>query len=197
MQADLPTITTHQALVTNEKPTSVNTMEVVFMKESARSDDIEETSSEDLNIIVEAKSHANALGLITPQSNKHLVETVESNGNHPREVSERILDIIFDYALNKFDDSKDRLAAGAANFLSVIDKFVAAGTRVEACLPAFPFKSANKVYKVLGTLPDKAEELALERLNAMCVRIREVYTPGAQVTIISDGITYNGTSKVN
>ncbi|KAK2814488.1 hypothetical protein FQN49_008170, partial [Arthroderma sp. PD_2] len=108
-----------------------------------------------------------------------------------RKVSRLILDIIFEYALNKFDDSKDRLEAGASNFLSVIDRYVAAGTRVEACLPAFPFKSANKVYKVLGALPDMAEELALDRLNTMCTRIREVYSPGAQVTIISDGITYN------
>jgi hypothetical protein len=109
-----------------------------------------------------------------------------------REVSHQILDIIFEYALNKFDDSKIRLAAGAPKFLSIIDQFVKDGARVETCLPAFPFKSANKIYKVLGALPDKAEELALERLNSMCTRIKEVYKPGARVTIISDGITYNG-----
>jgi hypothetical protein len=109
-----------------------------------------------------------------------------------RSVSHLILDIVFEYALNKFDDSKERLAAGEAKFLAVIDQFVKAGKPVDSCLPAFPFKSANKVYKVLGDLPDKAEELALERLNTMCVRIRDVYKPGARVTIISDGITYNG-----
>lgn len=108
------------------------------------------------------------------------------------EVSYRILDVILEHSLNKFDDSKVRLAAGTPKFLSVIDRFVKDGKRVETCLPAFPFKSANKVYKVLGILPDKAEELALERLNDMCVRIKEVYKPGAKVTIISDGITYNG-----
>ncbi|KAH8127508.1 hypothetical protein FP744_10003361 [Trichoderma asperellum] len=107
------------------------------------------------------------------------------------QTSRLILDIIFEYALNKFDDSRERLEGGTQNFLSVIQRFVAAGTRVEACLPAFPFKSANRVYKVLGTLPDKAEELALERLNNMCLRIQEVYPAGARVTIISDGITYN------
>ncbi|RMD43204.1 hypothetical protein DV735_g1890, partial [Chaetothyriales sp. CBS 134920] len=116
---------------------------------------------------------------------------VKSTSLKVRETSLLILDIIGEYALNKFDDSKDRLEAGKDEFLSVIEKFVAAGTRVETCLPAFPFKSANKVYKVLGTLPDKAEELALERLNSMCARIREVYPPGAKVTIISDGTTYN------
>jgi len=53
-------------------------------------------------------------------------------------------------------------------------------------------RSANKVYKVLGVLPDKAEELALKRLNDMCLRIGTVYAPGARCTIISDGLVYNG-----
>ncbi|KAL4926552.1 transferase family protein [Aspergillus undulatus] len=108
-----------------------------------------------------------------------------------RQVSRLVLEILTEYALGKFDNAGDRLETIAANALPVIDRFVAAGMRIEACLPAFPFKSANKVYKVLGSLPDKAEELALGRLNAMCMRVREVYSPGAQVTIISDGITYN------
>lgn len=108
-------------------------------------------------------------------------------------ISEQILEIIFDYALNKFSDTKQRLEAGRPKFLSVIDGFVVAQKRVEMCLPAFPFKSANKVYKVLGNLPDKAEELALSRLNTMCIRIEEIYEPGARCTIISDGLVYNGT----
>lgn len=108
------------------------------------------------------------------------------------EISSKILDIIFDYALNKFDDTEKRHAAGRPKFLAVIDRFVAADARVDMCLPAFPFKSANKVYKVFGILPDKAEELALQRLDSMCRRIGEVYPPGAQLTIISDGLVYNG-----
>ena len=66
------------------------------------------------------------------------------------DTSNKILKIIYEHALNKFDDSKERLAAGTVKFLTVIDRFVQAGERVETCLPAFPFKSANKVYKVLG-----------------------------------------------
>ena len=111
------------------------------------------------------------------------------------ETSNKILDIIFEYALNKVDDSANQLAAGRPKFLSVIGQFVIARARVDMCLPGFPFKSANKVEKVLGTLPDKAEELALERLNTICVRIGGVYPPGAQLTIISDGLVYNGWSK--
>ena len=106
-----------------------------------------------------------------------------------------ILNIIVEYALNKFDDSRQRLAEARPKFLSVIDQFVAEGAKVEMCLPAFPFKSANKIEKVFGILPDKAEELALERLNTMCIRIGDIYLPGAKLTIISDGLVYNGLSN--
>lgn len=54
-----------------------------------------------------------------------------------------------------------------------------------------------QVYKVLGILPDKAEELALERLNSMCLRIGQIYPPGATLTIISDGLVYNDLLSVS
>lgn len=106
--------------------------------------------------------------------------------------SRRILDVFLQYALNKFEYAPDHIQGKGEGFLSVIGRFVAQGARVQACLPAFPFKSANKVYKVLGSLPDKAEELALHRLNTLCSSIQEFYAPGAEIVIISDGITYNG-----
>ena len=107
-------------------------------------------------------------------------------------MSTRILEIIFDYALNKFDDCRDRLEAGRPRFIEVLNAFVGAQARIDMALPAFPFKSANKVYKALGSLPDKAEEIALARLHNMCRRIEEIYEPGAKVVIVSDGLVYNG-----
>ncbi|KAJ6097001.1 hypothetical protein N7486_007747 [Penicillium sp. IBT 16267x] len=106
-------------------------------------------------------------------------------------ISQLILDVFLANALNKFEYSKDHLEGSQNGFLAVITRYVVKGERIQACLPAFPFKSANKVYKVLGRLPDKAEELALERLNMLCLRIQEIYAPGAEIVIISDGITYN------
>ncbi|GAB0138183.1 hypothetical protein EsDP_00006426 [Epichloe bromicola] len=107
------------------------------------------------------------------------------------ETSNRILDVILEYSLNKFDSTAELHNAGRPNFLAVISRFVRARQKVEMCLPAFPFKSANKVEKVLGSLPDKAEELALGRLNSMCTTIGQFYEPGAELTIISDGLVYN------
>ncbi len=69
--------------------------------------------------------------------------------------STQILAIIFEYALNKFDDSKERLTAGMPKFLSVVDKFVVAGTRLEMCLPAFPFKSQTRFTKCLVIYPTR------------------------------------------
>ena len=108
------------------------------------------------------------------------------------EVSNRILDIVLQYSLNKFDSTTELHSAGRPKFLAIISRFVRERQKVVMCLPAFPFKSANKVEKVLGTLPDKAEELALARLNCMCATIGDFYEPGAELTIISDGLVYNG-----
>lgn len=119
----------------------------------------------------------------------------KSEGPSETEVSEtsnRILDVILEYSLNKFDSTAELHNAGRPKFLAVISRFVRAKQKVVMCLPAFPFKSANKVEKVLGTLPDKAEELALARLNTMCATISQFYEPGAELTIISDGLVYNG-----
>lgn len=57
-------------------------------------------------------------------------------------------------------------------------------------LPAFPAKSPN-LAKVLGTLPDMAERLALEFLSVLCKQIQKIYSPGARVILCSDGRVFN------
>lgn len=63
-------------------------------------------------------------------------------------------------------------------------------------LPAFPYKSINRVDKVLGPEPDLGEELALARLEALCRDIKEVYAPGATVAVVNDGLCYNGRFRI-
>ncbi|KAI4180083.1 MAG: hypothetical protein L6R41_007473 [Letrouitia leprolyta] len=104
-------------------------------------------------------------------------------------ISTRILSIIYKYRLNKA--AHDRWAEGVPKFLDIIDNFVRKSQPVQMCLPAFPFKSVNKVNKVLGSLPDRAEEAALEHMNTMCDEISAIYAPGARLLIISDGLVYN------
>ncbi|KAL8936438.1 MAG: hypothetical protein Q9216_004924 [Gyalolechia sp. 2 TL-2023] len=106
--------------------------------------------------------------------------------------SAKVLSIIYNYRLTKAADAHDRWVEGTPKFLDIIDNFVRKGQPIQMCMPAFPFKSANKVYKVLGTLPDRAEEAALGYMNTMCAEISAIYAPGAKLLIVSDGLVYNG-----
>lgn len=104
----------------------------------------------------------------------------------------KILHVIDRYRLRKTPGAPVRADEGALKFLAVIYSHVRAGEAVPMCLPAFPFKSPNSSTKVLGKLPDRAEELALAHLNGLCLAIGDIYPPGAKLTIISDGLVYNG-----
>ncbi|WP_080693561.1 isocyanide synthase family protein [Pseudomonas chlororaphis] len=57
---------------------------------------------------------------------------------------------------------------------------------IHLILPAFPAKSPNRK-KTLSAYPDKGEEVALAHLNEICQRIQTVYSPGAKLTLCSDG----------
>lgn len=103
----------------------------------------------------------------------------------------KILDIINRYRLEKRTGTDTRVDEGTLRFLSAIYSYVKAETPIQMCLPAFPFKSPNTELKVLGRLPDKAEDIALAHLNGLCAAIGDIYKPGAKLTIISDGLVYN------
>ncbi|KAM4063527.1 pyoverdine/dityrosine biosynthesis protein [Hirsutella rhossiliensis] len=107
------------------------------------------------------------------------------------ETSSKILHIIDRYRLKKSADVPVKAADGALGFLATIYSYVRAGQVVAMCLPAFPFKSPNNSTKTLGRLPDRAEEMALAHLNGLCQAIGDIYPPGAQITIVSDGLVYN------
>jgi pyoverdine/dityrosine biosynthesis protein Dit1 len=57
-------------------------------------------------------------------------------------------------------------------------------------LPAFPAKSPN-LAKVLGHTPDLGEELSLQFLQQICNRIKQMYAPGAQLLLCTDGRVFN------
>ena len=116
-----------------------------------------------------------------------MVEVLVSSSSH-------ILSIISRYKLAN-DVSLAKTNDGV-NFLAHIYNRVAANEPVLMCLPAFPFKSPNRSTKVLGRLPDKAEEFALAHLNGLCSAIGDIYGPGAKLMIVSDGLVYNGTSPL-
>ncbi|MCJ1378565.1 hypothetical protein MMC17_001664 [Xylographa soralifera] len=101
----------------------------------------------------------------------------------------QVLDILERYGHNT--NRSEQRWLGKFDFMLAIQGYVDAGKPVRMILPAFPFKSPNKVDKVLSALPDLGEELALAHLNGLCETITEVYKPGAEITILSDGLVYS------
>ncbi|KAF5309310.1 hypothetical protein D9611_014401 [Ephemerocybe angulata] len=118
---------------------------------------------------------------------------------HPTDVdkalqrSYAILDIISRYQLGQPDNIKSDHHVGRSGlkFVANIYDYVKAGLPVQMSLPAFPFKSPNTQSKVFGRLPDLGEQLALAHLNGLCAAISDVYPPGGELTIVSDGLVYN------
>lgn len=107
------------------------------------------------------------------------------------EISEDIVRVLSRYSLAQQTETNKPWGA-KAKFLDQVGQFVAQQEAVSLTLPAFPFKSPNKHTKVPGTLPDKGEEVALCHLQGLCLAIKDVYEPGANVYIVSDGLMYNG-----
>ncbi|KAI1651071.1 Pyoverdine/dityrosine biosynthesis protein-domain-containing protein [Daldinia loculata] len=105
------------------------------------------------------------------------------------ETASSILSVISRYKLA--DDAFLAKSHDGVNFLAQIYSKVAVSQAIHMCLPAFPFKSPNRSTKVLGRLPDKAEEFALAHLNGLCAAIGDIYAPGARLMIVSDGLVYN------
>jgi hypothetical protein len=101
----------------------------------------------------------------------------------------RIMDILETFSLRQQGND---VFLGRDVFSPRVRRHVTAGHTVPMVLPAFPAKSINRVDKVLGTMPDLGEELALDRLNDLCSRIAKIYPPGAMVLIATDGACYNG-----
>jgi len=82
------------------------------------------------------------------------------------------------------------LSVGKPIFMGQVKRFVAAGDPILFVLPAFPFKSANRVAKVLGTMPDMGEKLALDTLHQFLSEVEKHYKPGGRLVIFSDGRVY-------
>ena len=103
-----------------------------------------------------------------------------------------ILKVIESYGVNY--EKTGELWKGLSSFIPTVLEQVKKGEPIRMVLPAFPFKSPNARDKVLGVLPDMGEELALHHLNGLCRNIAQVYGPGADAYISSDGLVYNGES---
>lgn len=110
------------------------------------------------------------------------------------ETTLKIITDTFDHELLFHGKSDLWQEKGRAEFIKKTRCFVAANKRIHLCLPAFPCKSSNPD-KIMGSQPDKGEELALRRMYDFIERIGQIYEPGAQLCIISDGHVFSDCSK--
>lgn len=115
-------------------------------------------------------------------------------------VARRVLKLIMLH--RKVLDSETHCTANApctqclALHLPKLQYFISQQLPIEMLLPAFPAKSPNQ-QKVLGTLPDLGEEIALTFLQQLCDDIRQVYTPGARLKICADGRVFADLVRVS
>lgn len=70
-------------------------------------------------------------------------------------------------------------------------KFVQYNRPIKFSLMGFPMKSTNKRDKVLGDLPDLAEQLTMANFKEFERAMTAVYPPGIQITIASDGFAFS------
>lgn len=87
-------------------------------------------------------------------------------------------------------EAADRAVEGICYHTAKIEALVRQNAVIDLVLPAFPAKSANPE-KTTGILPDLGELLAMKRLEALCLKIEEIYSPGARVVICSDGRVFS------
>ncbi|KAG2783246.1 hypothetical protein Pcac1_g6805 [Phytophthora cactorum] len=106
---------------------------------------------------------------------------------------------VWDHFLDKFATVQSRFPApfdrfeeeGKAKMQKIVMRMIERRAPITLVLPSFPFKSPNSTDKVLGKLPDRAEELSMERLERFCREVEEAYTPGCNMVIFSDGRVFN------
>ncbi|KAK4233577.1 pyoverdine dityrosine biosynthesis [Achaetomium macrosporum] len=117
-------------------------------------------------------------------------EGVELSASHI--VAHRIMDVLETYGRHtQSGGGDDHKWLGRDKFFPRVEQYVRRQQPVKMILPSFPWKSVNRVDKVIGALPDLGEELALARLNAICVDIGKIYPRGAEIHIATDGLAFN------
>lgn len=97
---------------------------------------------------------------------------------------------IFDEELRNVTNNDMWTKGGREYFFQKVLFFTSRRLPVQACLPAFPCKSSN-TEKVVGTDPDKGEEMALRRLIKVAEMIKSIYAPGVSFWIVSDGHVFS------
>lgn len=85
---------------------------------------------------------------------------------------------------------------GKAVLRDKITPFVEANKPIPFVMLGYPMKSPNDRDKVIGNMPDMAEEVSLKNFKKFSDLVSEVYTPGLKISIVSDGYVFNDIMNV-
>lgn len=105
----------------------------------------------------------------------------------------KILHIIETYGIN--NGGTDASRASLARYLPLVIKQVENEQPIRLLFSGFPFKSPDATDRVLGSHVDLGETLALGHLNSLGSNIEAVYSFGAEIHVLSEGLIYNGESS--
>jgi hypothetical protein len=110
-----------------------------------------------------------------------------------RRICESVTEI-FERRLKNVSKDDQWLFGGRESFMNRVYGYVEKDLPILLALPAFPCKSPNP-NKVGGTMPDLAEHIAMDVLREFVQEVCQVYKPGAQMWVISDGIVFSDCSR--
>lgn len=86
----------------------------------------------------------------------------------------------------------DQYEAIGKNILAQkIEAFTSAGKPIEFSMLGIPFKSINTRDKTIGTMPDLGEELMFKNFANFGEKIKNIYSPGIEMHVVSDGYIFN------
>lgn len=77
-----------------------------------------------------------------------------------------------------------------------ISPFVAANRPINFVMLGYPMKSPNDRDKVIGRLPDMAEQVSFDNFRHFDTLIRDVYPAGVNISIVSDGYIFSDILEV-
>jgi L-tyrosine isonitrile synthase len=80
---------------------------------------------------------------------------------------------------------------GKASLKARFAGFMSKAQPVSFVFPGYPLKSKNTKTKVLGELPDGAEDVSFRQFAKFVHEMKSVYAPGVEINIVSDGYVFN------
>lgn len=132
--------------------------------------------------------------LILTGSRLDLCEVQSTYNCHAISLAHRITEVFSKQLRNIAHGDMWHIGCGKEAFETSIMFYTSRNVPIRMVLPAFPCKSTSPD-KVLGTSPDKGEELSLRRIHMFIQETKKIYPPGVEFSIVSDGHVFSDCSK--